>query len=218
MPEPMYQPHYPNEPDWAADEELLYSRCCAAIEWFAKEHPDEVLSFIAFYSEPEFGYVLISLDTLDNEYRGLTSRQNGEAKPLIRQLTGENAWEVAEEYLSQRPLFRSSNGESTAYFAYSNYEEVKFEQWEVFSEIYAGLPPEDTPEYEESCSRSYELMKHLTGHILLIYWKVFERLIAEGTLKKVKLSSPFRLGYEFPYVGGMNVVRSVNEPAADGQK
>jgi len=209
----IYQPHYPNEPDWAADEELLYSKCCEAVSRFTAEHPDEVCSFLAFDSEPCYGYVLIALDTRENEIKESNRRQNYQVENRLKQFAHENAWQHADYYIAKSESY--AHCESSGSFAYARYEHVEFERWVEFDESFAAdLPPEDAPEYEEAETKALELhAQYLEGHVMLIFWKVIERLIEEGEINKLNLASPFRLGFNFHDQGLITTVRIINWPA-----
>ena len=211
--EPMYQSHYPNEPDWAADEELLYSKCGEAIARFSSEHPDEICSFLAFDSEPSYGYAIIALDTRENEIEESKQSQDHEIQNRIKQFAREDAWQKAHYAVGERQSY--SHCRSTGGFAYAQYEHVEFEKWEDFlQDFMANLPPEDAPEYREAESKALDLyIKYLEGHAILIFWKVIERLIAEGGINKLNLASPFRFGYNFHDQGLITVVRIINWPS-----
>ena len=210
--EPMYQPQFEGEPDWAADEQLLYSKCCEAIARFVAEHPDELCSFLAFDSEPCYGYVIIGLDTRENEVKESNRRQAYEVENRLAQFKQPTAWKNAHYYVAERQAY--AHCESSGSFAYAQYENVAFEHWEEFSNsFYNDLPPEDAPEYAEAESKAIELSAdYLTGHVILIFWRVIERLIAEGEINKLNLASPFRLGYNFHDQGLITVVRVINWP------
>lgn len=210
--EPIYQPHYPNEPDWAADEELLYSKCCEAITRFTAEHSDEICSFLAFDSEPSSGYVNITLDTRENEIRESNQSQNYQIKERIRQFAYESSWQNAHYFVAERQSY--THCRSSGSFAYALYDRIEFEEWEYFLESFMDdLPPEDAPEYDKAASEAIELYsKYLEGHIILIFWKVIERLIADREIYKLNLASPFRLGYNFHDQGLITVVRIINWP------
>jgi hypothetical protein len=210
--ESMYQSHYPNEPDWAADEELLYSKCCEAIARFTAEHPDEVCSFLAFDSEPSYSYAIVALDTRENEIKESNRSQDYEIQNRIKQFAHENAWQKAHYFVAERQSH--AHCRSSGSFAYAAYEHVEFEKWEDFLDSFMGdLPPEDAPEYDEAESKAIELhSKYLEGHVILIFWKVIERLIEEGEINKLNLASPFRLGYNFHDQGLITVVRIINWP------
>jgi hypothetical protein len=211
---PMYRPRYPDEPDWGGDEELLYAVSREAVARFRAEHPREVCSFFAFDSEPSEGYVLIALDTGENEIAESSRDQAYEIANRAKQFDRENAWEAARYYIAERQSYAHCT--STGGFAFPDYESVEFAQWKRFAASFTrGLPPRGEPGFQEAESQALDLYSsYLQGHVMLIFWRVLERLIAEGDLHGLNLASPFRLGFNFHDQGLITVVRIINWPAA----
>jgi hypothetical protein len=212
--EPMYRPTYPDEPDWEADEALLYARSREAIAGFTAEHPREACSFFAFDSEPSEGYVLIALDTRENEIAESNRDQAYEIENRVRQFARENAWEVAPYYVAESQSYAHST--NTGGFADPDYAAVEFPGWNRFAASFTrDLPPQGTPGFAEAESQALDLYSsYLKGHVMLIFWRVIERLIASGDLDGLNLASPFRLGFNFHDQGLITVVRIINWPAA----
>jgi hypothetical protein len=124
------------------------------------------------------------------------------------------AWESARYYIVERQSYAHST--STGGFAFPDYEEVEFRGWKRFAASFTrDLPPQGTPGFAEAESQALDLYStYLHGHVMLIFWRVIERLIAEGDLHGLKLASPFRLGFNFHDQGLITVVRIINWPAA----
>lgn len=150
------------------------------------------------------------MDTRENEIAECQRHQVYEVATRVKQLASEHAWKNAEYYVANNQIY--SHCISTGSFAFAQYETVEFSSWEEFSNSYAAdLPPEGSPEYEAAETKAMELHgNYLEGHVILIFWKVIERLIAAGDLEKLNLASPFRLGYNFHDNHVITVVRILN--------
>src|SRR5262245_47286009 len=97
--------------DWNASEEKLYSASVATIERFSQEHPQEPVCFFAFDSEPRYGYVLISLDTLQNNIRSVKRREQAAIEQRRKVLTRPQSWESAKYFL-RTPVLTAFNTNS----------------------------------------------------------------------------------------------------------
>jgi hypothetical protein len=167
--------------DWAASDERLYAASVEAIRRFAAEHPDEVVCFFAFDTEPRYGYVLIGLDTLANNLRSVKGLEGFAVEQREKTLRQADAWQHAKYFLSSPVLtaFNTNSGD----FAYSHYAEVQFPEWREAAES-GEYPtgPAHADDYLESNGR-------------LVLWRVVERLVAEGVFAALKMGSPFLVGY-----------------------
>jgi hypothetical protein len=54
------------EPDFAANEQRLLREAIIELHNFAGEHPDELFNYFAFDCNPDYGEILLCLDTLEN--------------------------------------------------------------------------------------------------------------------------------------------------------
>jgi hypothetical protein len=195
--EAMYKTNYSEEPNWKEAEDMLFANCVEAVTRFAEENPSRTCSFLAFDSEPCYGYVFISLDTPENALQEAKREQDYEVQNRVKQFSREGAWQSAHYYIAERPSLAHSH--NTGAFEFEQYQRVDFEGWEEF------VQGESYPEAEEQ-NKDY-----LANHTILIFWRVIERLIEEGVLNVLKLASPFRLGYNF-HDGKLIVVRIINWP------
>lgn len=197
---PIYTPQFENEPNWQEAEDALFAACGEAIERFQREQADKTVSFFAFDSEPSAGYALISIDTPENEQKNAVKEQEYEIALRPKKFSGEKAWESTEYFIQQRQP--KTHCHSTGAMEFAQWESVELESLEDFLQ--------EIEEEEELFQRHDYLM----GHARLIFWRVFERLIAENAFAPLKLASPFRLGYNF-HDESLVVVRILNWPSTE---
>jgi hypothetical protein len=187
-----------SEPDWDVAEALLTEAGRNAIENFSANHTAEPCCFCAFSVDYCFGDVVICFDTIDNS---LLHAKRHEAHTLNARdtaLRGERGWENAKYYL-QRSWLCSYNPHTTD-FKYPDFTRVHFSDWEG----YFG---------DDQLS---ELPDPL-GHIIVLMHKVIDKLVADRSFDRLSMSSPFRLGVEFPRDDlGLVVMRLLNWPSHQG--
>lgn len=197
----MYQPNYPEEPDWQKGEGKLFAACVRAIQRLAKEHPGTVCSYLGFDSEPYYGYVMIGFETPENSLKVARRKHAYEVKNQAAQFQHAHAWKTVHYFVEQRQC--PGHSDSTGYFKFEQYEQVEFPEWQPFAES-ESYPEESSPENGSEPD-------YLEAHVILIFWKVIERLIAENALAPLELTSPFRLGYNF-HDSDLVTVRIINWP------
>jgi hypothetical protein len=184
-PEVIYRRSFPLEPDWTADEALLYERSRAAIDRFVTDNPSEFCSFFAFDSEPDYGYVLIAMDTARNALAKARDLDSSHVQSRYIHLAGEDAWKSSDYFCGEvHESFAYAN--STGWFAYPDLDDVQFSHWQAFAES------SSYPGADEQLQTDY-----LRGHVTLIFWRVIERLVADGAFTNLSLWSPFRLGFNY---------------------
>src|SRR5207249_2904754 len=88
-----------SEPNWKQSEEVLFQKGKEAILRFADEHPDEICSFFAIYSDFCYGDVAFTFDTLDNSL--LQAKRN--EQHLVRRW---KEWFGKETHQRDPKLFR----------------------------------------------------------------------------------------------------------------
>jgi hypothetical protein len=184
--------------DWAVSDERLYAASVASISRFAVEHPGETVCFFAFDTEPRYGYVWISLDTLACNVRSVKRRESfaiGQREQTLRRV---DAWQHAKYFL-KTPILTAFNTNSGD-FAYSQYETVEFPEWRETAEL-GDYPtgPAATDDYLESNGR-------------LVLWRVAEQLVADGAFASLKMASPFLVGYSV-HDQEESILRLLNWPA-----
>jgi hypothetical protein len=184
--------------DWAASDERLYAASVVAIRRFAVEHPNESVCFFAFDTEPRYGYVLISLDTLANNLRSVKRRESfaiGQREQMLRMA---DAWQHAKYFL-RTPVLTAINTNSGD-FAYFEYDRVDLPEWREAAER-GDYPtgPARTDDFLESNGR-------------LVLWRVAERLLAANAFAPLRLASPFLVGYGI-HDQEESILRILNWPA-----
>lgn len=213
-----YGSRYPGEPNWAANEETLYQNCCESIDRFARENPETAVSFIGFDSEPCYGYVFIGFDTPQNEREVARKAQDYVLMNRRRQFANQDGWSGADYYIGKSQSYAHST--STGEFAFEQFEEFGFNEWQDFSDAFdehfhnglvldaLHLEPIAATEDEDHALIEHE--QYLERNVMLIFWRVFERLIADGQFEKLHQASPLRLGFNFHDQGNITVLQILN--------
>jgi hypothetical protein len=167
--------------DWPACDQRLHTASVAAIRRLARECHDEPISFFAFDSEPRYGYVQISFDTLTGNIRSAKRREEFAIEQRQKVLTRPDAW-MSAKYFLRSPVLTAFNTNS-GNFAFSHYSEVRFSEWRKLAEE-GGYPVGDTHQDD-----------YLESNARLVLWRVAEQLVAEEAFKPLTLASPFLVGY-----------------------
>jgi hypothetical protein len=201
---------YPKLPKWQENEQSLYESSCNAINKFVEENPNIDVSFIAFDSEPCYGSVFINFDTPENERNVSLERQDYEIQNRRSLFVNQDAWKLADYYLLHRQSYNYSP--NTGGFFYSQYAKCQFPEWETFSDSLSDrLPSENDPTYmkrEKALMEEYEAFLH--GNVMLLFWRVFERLKDDGIIGQLSQSSPLRLGFNFHDQESITVLQILN--------
>jgi hypothetical protein len=189
--------------DWAASDERLHAACVAALERFAAGHAGEAVCFFALYAEPLYGDVRIALDTLANNVRVVQEREAAAVAAREAQLRRADAWKGVESGMIHplnRPIPSAFNTDRKD-FAYPDYARERFPEWEDV---------ETWPELDD-------YYPYLEPNVLLVLWRVAERLVAERAFAALELASPFMVGYgvhdDEAKVWRQNILRLLNWPA-----
>jgi hypothetical protein len=189
--------------DWTASDERLHAACVAALGRFAAEHAGEAVCFFALDAEPFDGCVHIVLDTLANNVRVVKEREAAAVSAREAQLRRADAYKSVERSLYHplnHPVLTAFNTHRKD-FAYPDYAEERFPEWKDV---------ERWPELDD-------YYPYLEPNVLLVLWRVTERLVAEGAFGALKLASPFMVRYgvyddeekDFQ----QNIIRLLNGPA-----
>ncbi len=171
----------PRKIDWAGAERKLLKAATSAIIRFSKEHAETTLRCLVFDSDPRYGHVLISLDSAENNLRAAKRLERFAMKSRRKNLTGKLTWQWARYQLGTPALspFNMNSGD----FAWQEYDQVDFPEWRELAK--RG----DYPRADD-CEDDY-----LESNVRIVLWRAAERLIKSKTLKKIRLASPFLLGY-----------------------
>jgi hypothetical protein len=184
--------------DWPACDERLHAASIAAIQRLASDKPDEPICYFAFDTEPRYGYVLISFDTLANNIRSAKRLEDFAIEQRQKWLDREGAWESAKYHLNSPRLapFHTNSGS----FAFPEYAKAAFPEWRELHE--RGGYPVSEPHQDD----------YLESSARLVLWRVAERLIAEKAFQSLPLASPFIVGYSI-HDQEETILRILNWPA-----
>lgn len=212
-----------SEPDWKQSEATLFEKGKEAIARFASEHPDEICSFFAIYSDFCYGEVSFTFDTLDNS---LLQAKRHEQR-LVRQWREwfgkeadqrdpkffRRAWELAYTTFSSPVRGRQRIDDYNTFdaFKYEAYSLVEIADWRECFENMEVSEDSTGIENEASSPDPFE------GNVILVIWNVIERLINEDVFSQLSLSSPFRLGFRF-HDSELVVLRILNWPPHKGAR
>lgn len=167
--------------DWDASDQKLYQASIAAIERFAREHPnDEVCCFFFDCDEPRYGHLFISFDTLENNIRSAKELERIAIENREKNLRGKLTWQWAEYQLTTPVLspFNTDGGD----FAFREFAEIQIAAWVNLAQ--KGYPKGDENDDD-----------YLESNVRLVLWRVTERLVADDAFAALKLASPFMVGY-----------------------
>jgi hypothetical protein len=189
--------------DWAASDERLHDACDVAIGRFAAEHAGEAVCYFALDAEPLDGCVWIALDTLANNVRVVKDREAAAVAAREAELREVGAWKKLDRTLNHplnRPTLSTFNTDREG-FAYPHYADVRFPEWK---EVEKWPELDDYYPYKEP-------------NVLLVLWRVAERLVAEEAFVALRMASPAAVGYGIYDSNGedfqQNIIRLLNWPA-----
>jgi hypothetical protein len=187
------------EPNWDAAEALLVEEAKRAITNFSTNHPADLCSFFALSVDYCFGDVVICFDTLNNDILHAKRNEAKILKAWDAVFSDERGWENAQYHLLRHRL--SSHNQYTAEFQYPRYATIHFSDWEGF------FLDEQRPEQPAPL-----------GHVLVLMHKVINKLVSSRSFDDLALSSPFRIGVEFPEDLGLVIMRLLNWPSHQGPR
>jgi hypothetical protein len=170
-----------------------------AINSFAAEHPDESVCFFAFDADPRYGYVIFAFDTLENNIRSAKKMEEYTTQTRTEQLTQKRYWNRAMYTLCHPPVsvFNTNSGD----FAFSQYAEVKFPEWETLVK---------SADYPKRVERDDD---YLDSNARILFWNVAQRLVSENAFKVLAMATPFIIGYGI-HDGEEQILRVLNWPSA----
>jgi hypothetical protein len=167
--------------NWKKVEDKLFKWSKATIKKFTRDHPGETVCFVAFDTDPRYGYVSLAFDTLENSLQSARELEKFAIKNRARNLTKDGSWSWAKYQLSTPVLsvFNTNSGD----FLYQEYDVIEFPEWQKLAE--SGKYPKGE-EHEDD---------YLEGNVRILIWKVSERLIETDSFASLKLAAPFMVGY-----------------------
>lgn len=191
-----------NDKDWESFYIRLLDGTRAAVDAFAAEHAGEEVCYMAFDSEPRYGYVLIAFNTPQSSARSVREAYEYQIAYRRKLLTdGLDAWlDCAYYQLSSPSLLPFCN--ETGDFMYQDYRRIDFPEWQTFAE---------SPEYPVQPDRRPDCLDdYLESRAAYIFWRVFEALTAERYFDRLRLASPMLLGFAF-HDGPQQVLYVLNQ-------
>jgi hypothetical protein len=177
--------------DWKNAEDTLVQKSTVLIEEFAHAHPDLRVSFFAFGADYFYGDIAVAFDTPDNTYSQAVSWTEQVIEARIT-LSAPNGWEYARYTLTKNRILEYPP--SSGLFKYESYSVISFPEWEDYfgSDEIPGHPDPQ-------------------GHVLVLLWRVLERLVERQAFNCLRQASPFRIGFDLADDDlGLVVVRMFN--------
>ncbi len=187
------------EPDWDAVQAQLVEMGKKALDNFSAKHGTELCSFFAFSVDYCFGDVVICFDTYDNSLLHAKRNEAQTLKAWDAAFVAERDVENAKDYLLRRTL--CCHNPHTSKFKYPSFATVHFPDWEEF------FLNEQRPEYPEAL-----------GYVIVLMYRVVRQLFLSRSFEQLTISSPFRIGVEFPEELGLVVMKLLNWPAHKGPR
>jgi len=187
----------PMTPDWKAVEEQLVETGLSALRRFTVEHADEICSFFAYAVDPYAAGYEVCLDIYTN---GIRAAMQHERRTFGRRHEGAKrpqGWKQAHHWLDIPRIVDYTP--SAGSFAFAGYASGEIEQWEAYL-----TEDEKHPHKEDENS-------YLEGNWRIAIWRAIEQLIKMQAFDGLRLSSPFRLGYEL-HDEELVVLRILNWP------
>jgi hypothetical protein len=176
------------EPDWIQAKNTLLEESRKTIHSFAKHHASEVCSFFAFSADYCFGNVAICIDTHENSLVHAKRDVVRILKDRDSMLNDESGWQNAK-YCLQRESLRT-HGAHTANFKYAQLSLIHFSDWEPYF-----LSDQHSDQIDP------------IGHVIVFMNNTIHELVSAGIFDRLQMSSPFRIGAEFPEDLGLIVMR-----------
>jgi len=187
------------EPDWNVAQALLVEEGREAIGKFSAQHAAERCSFFAFSVDYCFGDVVICFDTYDNSLLHAKRNEMQTVRAWDASFISKRSEENAKSYLLRRRL--CSYNPHTSEFNYPRFATFHFSDWEEF------FLNEQRPEYPDALE-----------YVIVLMYRVVSQLVSSRSFDGLTLSSPFRIGVEFPEDLGLVVMRLLNWPSHQGPR
>jgi hypothetical protein len=190
-----------DEAQWDVFLQRLLDASRAAIRRFAAEHPAGELCYFAFDSEPRYGYVLTCFNTSRANLQHV--REWHDKRVAYRkELLSQSVWRD-HAYYQVKANSVSPFCNNTGDFAYQDFAEVKFPEWQAFAE---------SNDYPEASNDNDD---YLQNRVALIFARALDTLAEEGSFSGLRLSSPTMLGFGF-HDQDQLIVRMLNLPTPGG--
>lgn len=190
----------PRAPDWDAAESVLLEECRKAVDDFSMKHRDEICAFFALSIDYSFGDVSICFDTLDNSLLHAKRHQQRTLKTWDAAFAGPRGWQRAKQYIERNKL--CGYGQHTAEFKYPSFATMHLSDWEEY------FGSERLSEHPDP-----------VGHVIVLVHRVVNKLVSFNSFTKLAMSSPFRVGVEFPRDEfGLVIMQLLHWPPHEGPR
>lgn len=187
-------------PNFKQQEDELYSFTLNALKEIGSSSKD-CFSYFAFDCNPDYGEILLCLDTEENSLVTAKKRENyitsDRKKISYDSPSYQLEWaihNIGNDLVGRVLPFGNNTGD----FSHQGFTELYFENWENFS-----LSEECPDEFEES-NESY-----LSCISAILLSNVIDRLISTNAFEPINTNSPFYCGIGF-HESGQKVVRIIN--------
>ncbi|MCL2310532.1 MAG: hypothetical protein FWC42_09765 [Proteobacteria bacterium] len=171
------------ESDWDLYLNRLVEETKSAIRQFAVQHGDEEISYFAYDSDPQCGYVLTCFNTLSASLE-FSRKQQERRVSYRRKLMAEPAWfDHAYYQVRAHALLPFCN--NTGDFAYQGFTEIKFPEWEAFWQSSAYPQTEDHDE------------DYLINRVARLFCRAIDQLVEERAFERLRLAQPTLIGFVF---------------------
>ncbi|EMI24679.1 hypothetical protein [Rhodopirellula europaea] len=190
-----------NEPDFAAQESTVVKETIQHLESFAEENPDELLSHFAFDCNPDFGSILLCLDTQENSIAVAKETEQYTTQIRASRLAYED--EHCIEYAintirnqTSGPVVPFNN--NTGDFEHQGFADVDFDDWQTyrFSDDYPG-------EFDGSGE------DYLQSKVAIMLSRVVDQLVSCDAFACLNKTQPFLVSVGF-HDGTHLVIRIIN--------
>ena len=171
------------ESDWDLFLERLVEETKAAIQQFAKAHPNEEVSYFAYDSEPRYGYVLTCFDTTQSSLEFTRKRREYHTQYRRKRMADPVWFDNAYYQAKAHALLPFCN--NTGDFAYQSFTELHFPEWQEFAE---------SPEYPQAEEDDDDYLINRTARL---FCRATDRLVEERAFERLRLARPTLIGFGF---------------------
>jgi hypothetical protein len=182
--------------DWSRSQDALHEKTTSALRTFAREHPEEEVSFFAYRADYCYGQVFLCLDTPRNARRRVKENHERIRATRKRLFDRPGGWDGARYFATRHSDRVIDYTYATGLFQFDAFAEVRFSDWEEYFR-----------------SEQYSEADQFENRVIVLFWKVLEQVAEDGVLREMRLASPFRTGFEFHDSDlGLLVIQILNWP------
>jgi len=172
------------EPNWDRSYEQLLDACLKAIQSFTVKYPSDLISDFFFDSEPNCGYVLISINTEHNSKIVSKEQYDYNVEYRKKLLTKnyenwkDNAYYQLKSHVVQQHLT------SPGYFDHQHFSEIEFSDWEAYVN-------------QDKLEREDYLDDYLESRVSYTFWRVLDKLVEMKAFSSANIAQNMHLGFSF---------------------